>query len=1509
MGTLNHNVQRYGLTEVYTPIPPTSSLVDVVFVHGLNGDPHNTWTSTPKNVFWPADLLPPFIEEQKARLLVYGYDADVASLAGSGVTKDKIHNHAERLVADLFANRRIRKATERPIIFVAHSLGGLVVKRALIYSSDITGVRTEHLRSIFVSTYGILFLGTPHKGSDVASWGSFLEWLCRAVPKKAIDTSDQLIEALKSNSETLQNIDRQFAQLIENFHLFFFHEAKPTDFKSTLRFVVEEESAAPTLPDVERAGIQADHSHMCKFENESSPGFDLVVDGIQRYSEDAPATIGARWTSERSERKTNRIRKAMEIFPGDPGSLSIMQTPPSDTASTPSKPLPSLAARPQIEYEITDEDEVDVEVPSFAGYRSSIHDLRDSKLLPKSDSPKSNKGSLVLPTKPSEPYYSVPPGFRPNTIFVGMERELQTLDKKLFDKKRRSIGTACALIYAQAGAGKSHLTRQYVTKNRKKFPGGVFWINAWSFEELFKDYWQIAQKYVSTDSPDQRISGEETGRQFVDVVKDWFEGRHEWLMVLDGVNIEKDDDFDKLQRFIPNSRDSSLIYVSRAKRLESLERLLRPQAIKVNPLKDDDARKLLLKSIPILHPREAQIRSATELVRKVGGLPLAINAISYRIAYTHEPLEKYTIRSYSEDHKIGGRYHEIMDDLQKRGHMEAFNLVNILCFFGPHIPVELVHLGQKTLRHARVNVKSSENGEKADINNTFGVLMRYGLVERNEPDDKDSMSSSRSSMTDPEPIDMLKMHMVIQKFCCDRLNTSNLLPTWLTYAVRLFCHSFTEADQMIKSRPEHGRVSDYREYLVHGERLRTHTLEYESKTQLLGKLRTELDPTLLLIKEEIQTREPGSSQESVARAEFQISVFDRTSSSSSSGLSASEVKTPGRRPPPLALVGENEYGIPLTKPSTDSPRSIGTISPAYGPRILDHSPHARFPAVFDDNSSERSYPMQQGLSEDTVRGRAISHSSQTPRWEVVPPHQKFRRPDYTHGNFERSPARAQLVREYATGSVTRPPTETRGVLSGSSDAVTSLTRVHHASPPPSRGSLWSRSHSGRSPTSAPARPSYARVLAGPVHGYTSDPSHIQNGPPQIGEGLDTTLDPAGSGHPIESAFIGLSEAHQQSHLRLDFTSFSPTRPLHSTTGESQSIGDTFKSSRVSSGLNYVHGAPSSSSSFHALNTLHGENAHPRYVRPNILGRNPHPLPVESNISITPLRSVPDHDNHHQFRRYDSYEMSQADIEPSLPTYPNKSAGSSPASPPDILTLNGYRSQPLSRDLSQISQVSGTATEPMPPHRTSISPYLNSIAVDSPRIRNLDGSPAHKSPKLGYSNPIPPASFVEQSPDVMVKSVPALLSGAGGWTSAPRGQDTRRIYHFAGTHSDSSPIAGEASPMSRTGSGPGMRVEGLGIDALDKEVVFGEQEPVSVADARRRIMEWEEQLQAKNRGTARVTGRATASSALPPVARLTAGERDVFERGADDTFAGLGIWSPEQMQGQTPYPEVNRMPIE
>lgn len=248
--------------------------------------------------------------------MVYGYDADVTSFTDS-VSTDKNHNHAKHLVAELVANRRIRKASERPIIFVAHSLGGLVVKRALIYLSEICGIYTKHLRSIYVSTFGILFLGNPHKGSDIAEWGSRLEWICSvALPSKLVDTQPQLVDALKKNNETLQNIDRQFIQLMNRFHVYFFHEGKPTNLKRTLKYIVDEESASLTVQDIERASIQADHSHMCKFESDAAPDFDLVAEGIQQYSSEVPAVIGRRWNEERKARLVQKQAAVEEMLLG-----------------------------------------------------------------------------------------------------------------------------------------------------------------------------------------------------------------------------------------------------------------------------------------------------------------------------------------------------------------------------------------------------------------------------------------------------------------------------------------------------------------------------------------------------------------------------------------------------------------------------------------------------------------------------------------------------------------------------------------------------------------------------------------------------------------------------------------------------------------------------------------------------------------------------------------------------------------------------------------------------------------------------------------------------------------------------------------------------------------------------------------------------------------------------------------------------------------------------------------
>lgn len=232
-----------------------------------------------------------------------------------GSSGDLIHNHAEHLIAELCANRRIRNATERPICFVAHSLGGLVVKRALIYSSEVRGNYIEHLRSVHVSTYGILFLGTPHLGADLTKWFSHLERMNCYVCNSQLQHTHALDLKLKGDFEALQNIDRQSILLIQRFRIcFFHHDGKPTAISGEHYYVVEEESATPVIQDLERACIQQDHARMCQFENENTPGFSLVAESIQRYAAEAPPVIQRRWETEKAERQRSKEMAAKELL-------------------------------------------------------------------------------------------------------------------------------------------------------------------------------------------------------------------------------------------------------------------------------------------------------------------------------------------------------------------------------------------------------------------------------------------------------------------------------------------------------------------------------------------------------------------------------------------------------------------------------------------------------------------------------------------------------------------------------------------------------------------------------------------------------------------------------------------------------------------------------------------------------------------------------------------------------------------------------------------------------------------------------------------------------------------------------------------------------------------------------------------------------------------------------------------------------------------------------------------
>ena len=121
-----------------------------------------------------------------------------------------------------------------------------------------------------------------------------------AISRYVYDYQVKLIDDLQKNNDKLKDIDRQFLQLIHSFHTYFFHEEKPTDVRGNTQYIVDKDSASPVIQEVERAGIQQDHSHICKFESDSAPGFDLVAEGIERYANDAPVFIRQRWEFEKN---------------------------------------------------------------------------------------------------------------------------------------------------------------------------------------------------------------------------------------------------------------------------------------------------------------------------------------------------------------------------------------------------------------------------------------------------------------------------------------------------------------------------------------------------------------------------------------------------------------------------------------------------------------------------------------------------------------------------------------------------------------------------------------------------------------------------------------------------------------------------------------------------------------------------------------------------------------------------------------------------------------------------------------------------------------------------------------------------------------------------------------------------------------------------------------------------------------------------------------------------------
>ena len=170
-------------------------------------------------MYWPRDLVPTTVPD--ARILTYGYDTHIRHWLGSAVSKSTTYEIAGDFLVSLEAERRLESS--RPLLFIAHSLGGIVVKEALRRSRGFE-THQNRLGSIYESTSGIIFFGTPHGGADPR--GPLQHIAEKAIRAAGFTVNEQIVNTLLPSSDRLRELRDEFGPMVrqKNWIVYSFQE-------------------------------------------------------------------------------------------------------------------------------------------------------------------------------------------------------------------------------------------------------------------------------------------------------------------------------------------------------------------------------------------------------------------------------------------------------------------------------------------------------------------------------------------------------------------------------------------------------------------------------------------------------------------------------------------------------------------------------------------------------------------------------------------------------------------------------------------------------------------------------------------------------------------------------------------------------------------------------------------------------------------------------------------------------------------------------------------------------------------------------------------------------------------------------------------------------------------------------------------------------------------------------------------------------------------------------------
>lgn len=247
---------------------------DVVFIHGLDGDHKSTWESeTAPKFYFPLELSREF---EDIGFWSVDYPASSSDWYGSSMP-------IELRAVGLLDYLRLKGIGSKPVVFVTHSLGGLVAKQMVTNAHAMKNEDWEPLKN---NIKGVAFLATPHEGSSLPG---ALQRLTQVLPGLKAYRTSKLTAQLERDLPMLRQLGDMYKQITkDNIKTLALFENEGVFGSVT---VVGPGSADPGMTDVISKAIDADHMTICKPSSVDDPVYMYVKDFIDSTVLPVPTPI------------------------------------------------------------------------------------------------------------------------------------------------------------------------------------------------------------------------------------------------------------------------------------------------------------------------------------------------------------------------------------------------------------------------------------------------------------------------------------------------------------------------------------------------------------------------------------------------------------------------------------------------------------------------------------------------------------------------------------------------------------------------------------------------------------------------------------------------------------------------------------------------------------------------------------------------------------------------------------------------------------------------------------------------------------------------------------------------------------------------------------------------------------------------------------------------------------------------------------------------------------------